>query len=175
VLKELKRLDEALTSYDRAIELKSDYAEAYSNRGIVLKELKRLDEALTSYDRAIEFKRDYAEAYWNKSLALLLQGEFIKGFNEYEWRWKNENIKKMAGERSFTQPLWLGAEDIAGKTILLHAEQGLGDTLQFCRYAMLVAELGAKIILEVQKPLVNLLQNLTGVSQLVAKGSALPE
>jgi hypothetical protein len=141
----------------------------------VLNELKQLDAALTSYDRAIELKSDYAEAYWNKSLALLLQGEFIKGFNEYEWRWKNENIKKMAGERSFTQPLWLGKESLVNKTILLYSEQGLGDSIQFCRYAMLVAELGAKIILEVQKPLVNLLQNLTGVSQLIAKGSALPE
>ena len=173
VLNELKRLDEALTSYDRAIELKSDYAEAYSNRGAVLKELKQLDQALTSYDRAIAIKPDYAEAYWNKSLALLLGGDFDKGFNEYEWRWKKDNLT--SPKRNFSQPLWLDAKDIAGKTILLHAEQGLGDTLQFCRYVMQVAELGAKVILEVQKPLVNLLQNLTGVSQLVAKGSALPE
>ena len=97
------------------------------------------------------------------------------GFNEYEWRWKSEDIEKQAEKRTFTQPLWLGKESLHNKTILLYSEQGLGDTIQFCRYAMLVAELGAKVILEVQKPLVNLLQNLTGVSQLVEKGSALPE
>ena len=172
-LQELKSLEEALASYDRAIAIKSDYADAYSNRGAVLQELKRLEEALASFDRAIAIKPDYADVYWNKSLAFLVAGEFAQGWELYEWRWKKDTFT--SPKRNFSQPLWLGEEDIAGKTILLHAEQGLGDTLQFCRYAMLVAELGAKVILEVQKPLVNLLQNLAGVSQLVAKGSTLPE
>ena len=173
VLQELKRLEEALVSYDRIIAIKPDYAEAYSNRGAVLQDLKRLEEALASFDRAITIKPDYAEAYWNKSLAFLVAGEFAQGWELYEWRWKKDTFT--SPKRNFPQPLWLGAEDIAGKTMLLHAEQGLGDTIQFCRYAKLVAELGAKVILEVQKPLVNLLQNLTGVSQLIAKGSTLPE
>jgi len=172
-LKEINRFEDSLASYDKSIEFKHNYAEAYSNRGNVLKELMRLKEALLSYDKAIEIESDHADTYWDKSLALLLGGDFDKGFNEYEWRWKKDNFT--SPKRNFSQPLWLGAEDIAGKTILLHAEQGLGDTIQFCRYAKLVAELGAKVILEVQKPLVNLLQSLTGVSQLVAKGSALPE
>ena len=174
VLKELKRLDEALTSYDRAIELKRDYAEAYSNRGIVLKELKRFDEALTSYDRAIELKRDYAEAYWNKSIALLLQGDFIKGFNEYEWRWINEESSKVGGKRTFRQALWLGKESLANKTILLYSEQGLGDSIQFCRYAKLVKSLGARVLLEVPKHLVALLHELEGVDLLIENGKPLP-
>jgi len=173
-LKELKRLDEALASYDKAISIKPDYAEAYYNRGNALKELKRLDEALASYDKAISIKPDYAEAYWNKSLALLLGGQFAQGWQEYEWRWKNEKLSSYKEKRNFHQPLWLGAETLKDKTILLHAEQGLGDTIQFCRYIPLVAQLGAKIILEVQRPLVKLLKNLEGVSQIIAKGDMLP-
>ena len=173
-LQELKRLDEALASYDKAISIKPDYADAYSNRGVALQELKRLDEALASYDKAISIKPDYAEAHWNKSLALLLDGQFAQGWQEYEWRWKNENISKIAGIRNFPQPLWLGTESLKDKTILLYAEQGLGDTIQFCRYVSLVSELGAKVILEVQRPLVKLLKNLEGVNQIVAKGNTLP-
>ena len=139
-----------------------------------LKELKLLDEALASYDKAISIKPDYAEAYCNKSLVFLLDGQFAQGWQEYEWRWKNKNVNKIAEIRNFPQPLWLGTESLKDKTILLYAEQGLGDTIQFCRYARLVAELGAKVILEVQRPLVKLLKNLEGVSQIVAKGDTLP-
>ena len=142
----------------------------------MLNELKRFDEALASYDRAIELKRDYAEAHWNKSLTLLLGGDFVKGFDEYEWRWKRDHFKKNGVKSRFTKPLWLGKESLINKTIFLYSEQGLGDTLQFCRYAKLVANLGAKVILEVPKPLFNLLQNLEGVDQLITEGrSALPE
>jgi tetratricopeptide (TPR) repeat protein len=171
-LQELKRLDEALASYDRAIAIKPDYAEAYYNRGNALKELKRLDEALASYDRAIAIKPDYAEAYWNKSLALLLTGLFSQGWELYEWRWKRDTFE--SPKRNFSQPLWLGAEDLAGKTILLHAEQGLGDTIQFCRYAKLVKALGARVILEVPKPLLCLLSGLEGVDESIVKGKGLP-
>jgi hypothetical protein len=174
-LTELNRLDEALASYDKALALKPDYAEAYNNRGNTLRELKRLEESRASYDRAIEFKCDFAEAYFNKSLSLLLGGDFVNGFNFYEWRLKSKNLKNENGERLFKQPLWLGKESLANKRILLYSEQGLGDTLQFCRYAKLVAELGAKVILEVPRPLVNLLQNLVGVDRLVPRGSTLPD
>jgi tetratricopeptide (TPR) repeat protein len=173
-LKELKRLDEALASYDKAINIKPDYAEAYYNRGNALKELKRLDEALASYDKAISIKPDYAEAYWNLSLCHLLGGNFKDGLQGYEWRWKSQDIIKTAGIRNFTQPLWLGEQCLKDKTILLYAEQGLGDTIQFCRYVEIVAQLGAKVILEVQRPLVKLLENLEGVGQIVAKGDTLP-
>lgn len=172
-LKELKRFEEALVDYDKAIELNSVYAEAYSNRGIVLHELKLFAAALSSYDNAIKLRSDFAQAYWNKSLTLLLTSNFKLGWHLYEWRWKEEEIAKYS--RVILQPLWLGIEDIANKTLLLTSEQGLGDTLQFCRYANLVAQRGARVILEVQEPLFELLQNLKGVSQLIAKGHALPE
>jgi len=173
-LKELQRFEEAVASCDRAISIKPDFAEAYSNRGLALQGLKRFEEALASYAQAISIKPDYAEAHWNLSLCNLLGGNFKDGWQGYEWRWKSEEISKTLGVRNFSQPLWLGAESIKDKTILLHAEQGLGDTIQFCRYAQLVAELGAKVLLEVQHPLVTLLKDLEGVSQIIARGDALP-
>jgi tetratricopeptide (TPR) repeat protein len=173
-LQELKRFDEALESYDKAIGIKADYAEAYSNRGNTLKAMGRLDEALDSYDKAIGIKADYASAHWNSSLCHLLGGNFKDGWKGYEWRWKSEDVSKIAGTRNFSQPLWLGAESLKDKTILLYAEQGFGDTIQFCRYAPLVKELGAKVILEVQRPLVKLLMEIEGIHQIIAKGDDLP-
>ena len=172
-LQELKQLDAAVASFNKAIELKPDYALAYSNRGLALQELKQLDAAVASFDKSIELKPDYAEAYWNKSLLFLLMGHFYEGFSLYEWRWDMNGTIKL--KRNFPQPLWLGGESLSGKTVLLHAEQGLGDTIQFCRYVKKVSDLGAKVILEVQKPLVRLLKDLTGVSSLIAKGDPLPE
>jgi tetratricopeptide (TPR) repeat protein len=172
-LEGLNKIDIAIENYDKAIELKSDYAEAYSNRGNALQELGRLDEAAASYDKALELKPDYAEANFNKSLLLLLSCNFGKGWESYEWRWYEKDIRKF--KRDFSQPIWLGVEALLDKTILIHAEQGLGDTLQFCRYVKMVADLGAKVIFEVQKPLVKLLEDLPGVSTLIARGDPLPE
>ena len=174
VLRKLEMLDAALESFDRAIALKPDYAEAHFNRGVVLRELRRLDEALESFGRAIALRADYAEAYCHRSYVRLLKGDFANGWLDHEWRWLDKYGSNIHERRNFPQPLWLGKENIAGKTILLHSEQGLGDTLQFCRYAKLVAALGARVILEVPRPLLNLLVDLEGVSQLVVKGTALP-
>ena len=174
VLKEHRLYDEALASYDKAISLRPNYAEAYCNRGNILKDLKHFDEALTSYDRSINISPDYANAHWNLSLCHLLGGNLKEGWREYEWRWKNGQ-RGMAAQRNFKQPLWLGSDSLEGKTVLLHSEQGLGDTIQFCRYAKWVNQLGADVILEVQRPLVRLLHNLEGVRQIVARGDALPD
>ncbi|NTW52423.1 MAG: tetratricopeptide repeat protein [Chlorobiaceae bacterium] len=172
LLQELKKFDSSLESFEKAIAIKPDYHEAYSNLGILLEDMKQLDPALESYDRAIAIKPDYPEAYWNKSLTLLLGGNFRLGWELYEWRWKKDDFTSF--KRNFTQPLWLGKESPAGKTILLHSEQGLGDTIHFCRYAPLVASLGARIILEVEQSLCGLLNDLPGISEVVVKGSALP-
>ena len=171
-LQELKQLDAAVAGYDKAIALKPDYAEAYSNRGVALEELKQLDAAVASHDKAIALKPDYADAYWNKSLALLVGGDLEKGWELFEWRWKRNSFT--APNRNFTQPLWLGTETIKGKTILLHSEQGLGDTIQFFRYVKLVADLGAKVILELETPLIPLLSSSASDLQVVARGLALP-
>jgi Tfp pilus assembly protein PilF len=173
VLRDLYQLEAALASYDQAIALNADYADAYSNRGIVLYELRHLDAALASYERALAIRPDYAKAHFNKASTLLLRGDLHGGWPHYEWRWKLGGASLTRG-RQFQQPRWLGKESLAGKTILLYGEQGFGDTLQFCRYAKSVADLGARVILEVQKPLMPLLADLDGPSQLIATGSALP-
>lgn len=169
VLHELELWDAALNSSNQAIALKPDYAEGYFNRGNVLRDLKQWDAALASYDRAVALKGNHAGCYFNRSLVHLIRADFDKGWIDYEWR-----SKKFASERSFVQPPWLGKESVAGKTVLLLGEQGLGDTLQFCRYAKLVADLGARVILEVPKPLASLLTDLDGVSQVVVTGEVLP-
>ena len=168
----LNQLNSAIACFDKAIALKPRYAEAYNNRGNVLKDHKQLDAALASYDEAIILEPNYAEAHWNKSLLLLLLGEFDKGWKEYAWRWKWDDFPSQ--KRKYNQPLWNGKESLVGKTILLHSEQGLGDAIQFSRYAKMVSDLGARVILEAGKPLLNLFSTLSGVSQLVGKGSAVP-
>jgi tetratricopeptide (TPR) repeat protein len=168
----LKSCDAAAASYERAIGIRPDYAEAYHNLGNARKELGDLDAAAANCDKAIAIKLDFADAYWTKGSVLLLKGNFAQGFELLEWRWKRQDAGGKS--RNFVQPLWLGKETLEHKTILLHSEQGLGDTIQFCRYARQVAEKGASVILEVPKPLVGLLQELAGVSQLVEQGKALP-
>src|SRR5712671_1431705 len=171
-LQELKQLEAAVASYDEAVALKLDYAEAYSNRGLALHELTQLDAATASFDKAIALKPDYAEAFWNKALTSLLGGGRAIGTELYEWRWRTKESR--TNQRKFMQPLWLGQDTLQNKTILLHSEQGFGDTIQFCRYAKLVADKGANVILEVRKPLMDLLQGLAGVSSFVEQGRALP-
>jgi tetratricopeptide (TPR) repeat protein len=175
VLKALDRLPEALASYDRAIGLRPGYAEAHANRGNVLKELNEWDAALACYERAIAAKPEFADAHFNKAIALLALGNFTPGWIEYEWRWKNPSGLAIKRPREFSCPLWLGREPLTGKSIVLHCEQGLGDTLQFFRYVRAVADLAARVILEVQQPLVRLLEGSSGAWQLLAEGSALPD
>jgi tetratricopeptide (TPR) repeat protein len=139
-LHELNRHAEALASYDRALALRLDYAEALANRGNALKELRRFDEALASYERALELRPHLADGHFSAATCRLLIGDFARGWQQHEWRWETAQLR--AAKRHFLQPLWIGADDIAGKTILLHAEQGFGDTLQFCRYVPRVAERG---------------------------------
>lgn len=175
VLKELNQPQAALASYDRAIAIKGDYPEAFCNRGIVLQELGRIDAALASFDRAIALRPDFAEARFNRSMALLMVGDFARGWSEYEWRWKTRPRAAADGGEGFRdRSPWLGTESLSGKTILLWCEQGLGDTLQFCRYAKPVSDLGARVILQVQRPLLGLLRGLEGVAQLLAPGDPLP-
>jgi tetratricopeptide (TPR) repeat protein len=172
-LHKLGRLDEALASYDRALALRPDFAEALVNRGVTLHDLKRFDEALASYDRALSLRPDHADAHFFGSLSRLLTGDFSCGWVEYEWRRKGASTGP--SKRDFPQPLWLGGDEIADKTILLHSEQGFGDTIQFCRYAPLVAARGARIILEVEEPLQGLLTGLAGAARVIAKGNLLPQ
>jgi tetratricopeptide (TPR) repeat protein len=172
-LQKLDLFEEAVESYDKAIALKPDYAEAFDNRGVALKDLRRFDDALKSHRKAQELAPDLADSHWNEALLLLLTGDLPGGFAKYEWRWKWPSFT--SPRRGFSQPLWDGLEMLYDRTILLHAEQGFGDTIQFCRYAPHVAARGARVILEVGEPLRRLMGSLGGVAQVVAKGETLPQ
>jgi len=174
VLFELGHLNAALSSYESAIAINPDYADAHNNRGLTFLALKQIDTALDSLNRAIAIDENHANAHFNKAYALLLRGDLAAGWREHEWRWKSRSCSSFAERREFSSPLWRGEEYLVGKTLLLHSEQGLGDTLQFCRYAKMAARSGARIILEVQPPLAKLLAGLDGISQVVARGSPLP-
>ena len=164
VLMLLQRPADALANFDNAIALKPDYAEAYTNRGNALQDLKRHADALASFDKAIELKPDYAEAHWNQSACLLLTGRFEQGFRQYEWRKKRD---QPSGVRTYSQPLWLGEENIAGKTLFIYSEQGLGDTIQFCRYGKLAEARRAKVIMSVQGALFELLKQISPTIQII--------
>ncbi|HLK25630.1 MAG TPA: tetratricopeptide repeat protein [Caulobacteraceae bacterium] len=161
----LGRLDDAIASYDHALRLPQGVAapgpdrlaEIHSNRGAAFATLGRLTEAMACYERALSSKPDHAEALFNKSLALLTLGRFDEGWRLYEWR---KRMKDAKGYVAYPQAEWLGAEDISGKTVFLRYEQGLGDTLQFCRYAKLAHARGARVVMSVQDPLVRLLKQL---------------
>lgn len=171
-LSDLNRPLEAQASYERALSAASNLADAWNNLGLTYVDMNRHADALACYERALALAPDSAETHWNRALCLLQTGELATGFAEYEWRWRRKRIAP--SRRDFDAPLWLGDTPLDGKTILLHAEQGLGDTLQFCRYARLVAAQGARVVLEAQPELTRLLAGLDGVSELVTAGEALP-
>jgi len=168
----LNRYEDAIECYDKAILIRPDYAEALTNRGTAQMALNRVQESIASYDQAIQIQADYVDAYWNKSLALLILGNFEEGWKLYESRWGDKSADPQ--KRNFGQPLWLGEESLVGKSILLHAEQGLGDTLQFCRYAKLFKGISGKVILEVQQPLVALFESFGGIDEVIERGKPLP-
>ena len=171
-LRQLNRHDESLGSFEQALTLKPDYSDAYNNRGLTLQESMQFDAALASYEQALTISANLAEAHMNQGICFLLMGNFDKGWEQYEWRWKCTD--RGGNFRNYAQPLWLGDIDIAGKTILLWAEQGLGDALQFCRYVQQVTALGATVVLEVPAALMPCMSALAGASKLIAKGSAPP-
>jgi len=173
LLCDLKRLDESLASIDRAIALKPHYIPAYVNRALALLYLRRFDEALESYERAIALKPGNPEVCWRKADLKLLMGDYKEGWQLNEWRWKSKSYE--AFQRIFAQPLWLGEQSVAGKTLLIHAEAGLGDTVQFSRYVPMARELGARVLLEVHAPLTALMSTLGVDISVVEKDKALPD
>ncbi|HVW69262.1 MAG TPA: tetratricopeptide repeat protein [Steroidobacteraceae bacterium] len=150
-------LPESLASYDRAIALEPNDALAHNNRGLLLQDCDRWPEALASYERAIAANPEFADAQYNRGVTLLYQGDFARGWRALEWRWKNSARLGIATLRQYPQPRWTGAEPLQGKRLLIYPEQGLGDTIQFARYATLCAARGATVILEAQRPLCELL------------------
>ena len=170
--RELKQLKDAIDSYCYAITLKPDFAAAYCNQGVVYKELQNLDAAIGCFDMALQLDPHYVDAAWNKALTLLLGGHFDTAWKLHEWRWHLNRFSSPL--RCFKEPLWLGDVPLQNKTLLLHSEQGLGDTIQFCRYAQMAAGLGATVLLEVQRPLAPLLLQVMGADAVFIMGQPLP-
>ncbi len=164
------QVEEALRSLQEGVRLQPDSAESHSSLGTALCAQGRLDAAVAEYEQAIQLKPDYPDAHWNRALVRLLCGDLERGWPDYEWRWRCARHSPMP---DFTQPRWDGGP-LDGRTILLYAEQGLGDTLHFIRYAPLVKARGGRVIVQCQGTLIPLLSRSAGIDGLAAWGDAPP-
>jgi Flp pilus assembly protein TadD len=163
--RDLRHYGNAVECLSRALKQEPNRADLWNNLALAQDEMGERDAAAQAYRHCLEIEPGHAVAEGNLGMCLLAQGKLIPGFAAYEARWKRADMPP----RPFAQPQWEG-QDLHGKTILLHAEQCLGDTLHFCRYASLVKRRGAaRVILEVQAPLLSLMQSLEGVDQIVAQ------
>ena len=160
----------AIACFRAALRRSPANAGIQANLGSVLREVGRLDEAAKTLQQAIELQPNYADAHWDLAFTRLLQGDFTSGFAEYEWRWRRTDFPP----RQFAAPLWRG-ENLAGRTLLVHAEQGAGDAIQFVRFLSLLPALGARVVLECPRGLVALFESVDGVQRVIAKGDPLPE
>jgi tetratricopeptide (TPR) repeat protein len=172
-LAEMDRFEEALAAHERALAVEPHVVAAHVNRGNALLKLTRMEEALASYAEALALEPEHADANFNAAMTRLSNGDFRNGWPQYEYRWKTKNFESR--RLGYPQPVWRGERDLRGKTVFLIAEQGLGDTINFMRYAPLVAELGAKVILHVQHPLKALAATVPGVAQVFSDGEPLPQ
>ena len=154
------KADEAIEPAHRAIALRPDYAEAHLNLGAALAALGKADEAIVEFRRAIAIRPDYADAHAGLSLRLLATGDLRQGFEEYRWRWKTSNFPHQP--RTFPFPQWEG-ESLAGNTILVHCEQGFGDSIQFIRYVGPLAKMAARVAVVADPPLVQLFRSIRGI------------
>ena len=168
-LSQLNLLQDALASTDRAIALKPDFAESHYSRGVILSGMRRLDEAAQSYETSIAIRPDYADPHLARSINALLTGQFVDGWRLYEWRMKMPEIK--SHHPTFNEKIsWRGTEDIRNKKLLVYAEQGFGDTLQFCRYLPQLRAMGAEISFEIPAALNSVLATLNCPLTLVTQG-----
>lgn len=171
MLREQGELAEAESLFSSALQMAPNLAELHGNISPVLISQNRIDEAINHLDTSLAISPGYPEAHFTKGLALLVNGDLKQGWAEYEWRWQ---CREFRSPRIHTDiPRWQG-EDLAGKTLLVHAEQGFGDTLQFARYGKRLKQAGGKIILECQPSLKALLNDLLGFDQIIAQGETIP-
>jgi tetratricopeptide (TPR) repeat protein len=167
---DIDRWDDAERYCREVIRLAPDLGEAYASLGFILTARGRLDAAIEACEAAIALRPDFTQAHWNQAVAALLAGDFALGFREYEWRKRHDRFR-----RDFVDqpgPQWDGG-DPQGRTILVHAEQGFGDTIQFARYLPLIVARGARVVLACERPLIPLLAQLPGVL-VVPKDTPLP-
>jgi len=165
-------LDQAIVSYQKALQVSPDNHDVYNKLGLAFQERGRWNEAKDCFQRALELSPHFPEAEWNLSLVHLLTGNFQEGLRGFELR---SGIKGFSYDLDFAKPLWNGEQNLAGKILLLVSEYGLGDTIQFVRYAPLLAERGAEVILVCQRELVPLLKDMQGIQRVIPTGSPLPD
>jgi tetratricopeptide (TPR) repeat protein len=173
VLIRLGRVSEAMSDYETALKLQPGQPDTLCNIGNALNVLGRPREALAVLQQAIVARPNAPVAHYNAAMTRILLGDYKAGWAEYEWRWQTPWFYPQ--RRSFDAPLWQGKEPLEGKTILIHAEQGFGDMIQFARYVPLVAARGGEVVLEMPEPLMALMAGLAGVSEMIAKGAAPPK
>ena len=162
-------LDEASNYYQQALRHQPDSTAAFTNLGNLRRQQGQFQQALACYDQALHHDPNHAEARFNRAMIWLLLGNWEKGWQEYEWRWQTGEFPRYA----FGRPRWDGSP-LAGRSILLYSEQGLGDTLQFIRYVPLVKERGGKVIVQGHAPLLQLLATIPGIDHLLAGGERPP-
>jgi tetratricopeptide (TPR) repeat protein len=170
-LYELGRYADAVDAHDRALTVAPEHPGAWLNRGRALAALSKFDDAIASYGKAKAVQKDNPDIHFMESLALLTLGDYQRGFEKYEARWRRTGMPE---PKSRGRPLWLGDYPLNRKTVLLHAEQGLGDTIQFARYVPQLAETGANIVLEVQPELTALMSGLEGARTVIGHGTTPP-
>ncbi len=163
--------DDAVAHYGRALEIDPIQPQVWGNLAVVLQETGQLDAALQAYDNAIAHAPDDADIRRNRGMALLAKGHFVEGWQDYEYRWQTARFRDLT--RDWPVPAWDGG-DLTGRRILVHAEQGLGDTLHFCRYLPLLRNLGAEVVFECADVLQPLMTALPGVEGVIMPGAALP-
>lgn len=169
-LQEQDRLEEALQRYGQVVARQPGHVDSLTNRANTLLLLNRVDEALADYQAVLALEPEHAEANWNRALLWLQKGDWERGWPAYEWRFRQkEHIPKQ-----FDRPRWMG-EPLEGRTILVHAEQGLGDTIQFARFLKPLRRLGGRVIFETQPRLKTLLASTEGIDVLIARGEPRPE
>jgi ADP-heptose:LPS heptosyltransferase len=169
VLQSLDRHREALSWFDQTLALRPELVETLENKAVSLVELQRFDQAFAVYHRARALDPSRAVAEWNLALLHMLTGDFEAGWAGREARWRMPALS--ASYPRFSQPMWLGAEPIAGKTVLVYSDEGIGDTIQFSRYVPMLAARGARVILVVEDAVLPLLSGLAGVSQCLPKSA----
>ena len=176
VLQEQGKVEEAISCYCRALSINPDYSDAHNNLGSVLHDQGKLEEAIGCYLRALSLKPDFPLAHFNLSIIYLLKGNLKEGWEEYGHRFRKKDVARHFNlhHLSLFQQCWDGSE-IRGKTLLLCAEQGLGDTLQFIRYVRMALEKCDKIIVACQEELIPLMNQINGIQQVVAEGRQLPD
>jgi tetratricopeptide (TPR) repeat protein len=166
------RVADAALCYEAALAKGCVLPEVFGNLGVIRQEMGDTAAALANYDRALAAEPNNPEIRRNRAQAMLKQGRFEEGWREFEWRWQTAHFSHF--RRDWEKPRWTG-QPVHGETVIVHAEQGFGDSLQFARYLPMVAERGARVVVECPRPLMSLLANVDGVAEVFEYGAAMPE